>query len=532
MADDARVRLRALASRGFGEAERRWLVSPQGLLTACAEAVADDDSGLFDDLAASSLWGRLDDESLQVAGPRPSERAAALICAGQLALWCRHGGGDRGGPRRSLEVAIRGFSTPADPSGPEPPPWEAPRALLDGPGSTTDDPRSRATALLDAASTRSAHPALPAVADVVHHLLPGPGEPPTSKRTRLPILTSRHFEGELVYLVIVERSGPPGIALDPLVGTFTRPDAAFAAAMETAWRANHAPSLSARWSVISERTGVALEVIQGRSVGAGAALALHYLGHPGGARLPSSWAITGAVDDSGSLISLLEDEHSLAIYRTKLMAAGDRTVVVPTYDHPHLAGLVEPGGLKAKLQPAASVVEVIAIAKQDAAANDAYARAKRPDHGQLASVDPPPVAPRRVPEPAPAPTLWRRHQRAALIIAGVVMLAVAGLAAVLVLDQSTTVVVPTDVKATRISDTSVVVTWRVPPDHQYPILIIQSGTAAPEVREQIVPGPQTSRAGQRVDDLDPHQGYCFQVGVVLSETRFESGGQACVSQAA
>ncbi|MCA1693160.1 MAG: hypothetical protein LC733_13570, partial [Actinobacteria bacterium] len=156
---------------------------------------------------------------------------------------------------------------------------------------------------------------------------------------------------------------------------FTRADAAFGAALEAAWRATRSPSLSARWAVISDRTGAALEVIEGRSVGAGAALALRYLSCSDLPPLDPSWAITGAVDATGALCSLLEDDHNLATYRTKLVAAGNRKVVVPRSDHPHIVGLVESGGVKASLLPAANVGEIVEAAASDLVARSAYDKA-------------------------------------------------------------------------------------------------------------------------------------------------------------
>ena len=362
MTDDARARVRAMAGRGFDEAGRRWLVSPAGLLAACREAVAHDDLRFFDEFVAGSLPAQLDDESLQAAGLRPSERAAGLVCAGRLARWCMKGGDDPEGPRAWLELEVRGFSAPSDPLGPARPQWTAPVGLLDGASSAVADADARAAALIAVAHRSAAHPGLLTVGDLVHYLLAVRVQPEPWDRISVPILTSRHREGELVHLAVVARPGPPGIALNAVVGPFTRADATFAAAMEAAWDATRAPSLGARWSVISDRTGAALDVIEGRSAGAGAAVALHYLSRRGSARLDPTWAITGAIDPSGSLTSLLDDDHNIATYRTKLVAAGDRTVVVPTSDHPHVVGLVESGAVKASLRPAASVAEIIDMA--------------------------------------------------------------------------------------------------------------------------------------------------------------------------
>ena len=290
MTKQARARFRALAVSGFDEPARRWLISPLGLLAACQEAVADEDAGFFDEVAASPLLARLDDESLRTAGPRPSDRASALICAGRLAHWCLTDGVDPTPLPPWLEVAVRGFSLPAVSSRQEVTPWVAPEGMLAEIAPRIRDPAARATAVVEAVHHRGAHPALLAVGDLVHHFLPGPAAPRTTGRTTVLILTSRHREGELVQLVVVERKGPPGIALDALAGPFTRADAAFGAAVEAAWRATRSPSLSARWAVISDRTGAALEVIEGRSVGAGAAVALRYLSCSDLPPLDPSWA--------------------------------------------------------------------------------------------------------------------------------------------------------------------------------------------------------------------------------------------------
>jgi len=358
--------VRVAAGSPVDEATRRWLISPQGLLAACREAALARDVDFLEELATSPLLGVLDDECLQAPGPPPSERTLALVCAGRLALWCLQGG-DRPPVIQSwLAVAVRGFSGPSDPQ------W-APRAGdIDMVEPPTADPQAAATALMAGAYGSCARTTLLAVGDLVRAFLPALHGPDVATHIRVPLLTSRHHHGELVHLQVLTRPGPPGIALDPLVCPFTRADAAFHQAVATAWQANHSPSLSTRWSVISDRTGVAVEVIGGRSVGAAAGTALRYLTNPGLSPLDASWAVTGALDASGSLVSLLDEEHNLATYRAKLLAAGARTVVMPTCDHPHVAGLLESGDLKARLVPAASLVEITDAARRDAAANVAH----------------------------------------------------------------------------------------------------------------------------------------------------------------
>jgi hypothetical protein len=256
--------------------------------------------------------------------------------------------------------------------------------------------------MVEAVHRSAAQPAALALGDLVRHFLPGSDGPKTTGRISVLILTSRHREGELVHLVLVEREGLPGISLDPLTGPFTRADAAFAVAVETAWRATRFPSLSARWAVISARTGAALDVIEGRSVGAGAALGLQYLTNPALPPLDPSWAITGAVDTTGALCSLLENDHNLATYRTKLVAAGTRSVVVPRSDHPYIAGLVESGGVKASLVPATSVAEIVSTAERVSAARRAYLEAVQPPPEPLAQSSGP-STPATEPETAPYP---------------------------------------------------------------------------------------------------------------------------------
>jgi hypothetical protein len=344
------------------------LVSPEGLLAACRLEVAEGNGCFFDEVAASSLGDWLDDESLRTTGPRPSERAAGLICAGRLAQWCSHvHARPEGALAQWLETAVGSLSVPAS--------WTAPPGMLDALDPAARDPRSRAEALMDAARGAGAPGAVLAVGDLIHHFLPGTGRPATTGRIVVLILTSRHRQGELVQLVVVSREGPPGIALDPLAGPFTRPDAAFVSAMEGAWRATRTPSMSARWAVHSDRTGFAMEVIEGPSVGAGAALALRYLSGTGLPALDPSWAITGAIDDAGTFASLLDADRNLATYRTKLVAAGDRVVVVPRCDHPHVAGLVESGGLRARLVAASDVAEIIDATHRDLAGRHAYQKA-------------------------------------------------------------------------------------------------------------------------------------------------------------
>jgi len=364
-----------MVALAFDEAQRRWLVSPEGLLAACLEAVAEGDAAFFDEVTSSSLLGRLDDESLRSAGPPPSARAIALVSAGRLASWCR---GIHAEPLvllQWLELAVAGFSSTPPPSGPGSPRWSAPPRILDAVDPTIREPRARARALLDAVALGPADHSLLAVRDLLHHFLGASGAPATTASTTVLILTSRHRQGELVHLAVMERDGPPGISLDPLAGPFTRAGPAFVTAMETAWRASRPPTSSARWAVTSERTGAAVEVIDGRSVGAGAAVALRYLGRSDLPPLDPSWALTGAVDTAGALGSLLDHDRDLTTYRTKLEAARDRAVVVPRSDHPYLVSLVESGNLPARLVPAGTVEEVVDAARRELAGRHAYRRA-------------------------------------------------------------------------------------------------------------------------------------------------------------
>jgi hypothetical protein len=369
MTGDRRDRVRALAERGFDEAERRWLISPHGFLAACREAVGAEDEGFFDLVAGSSLLGHLDDESLRTTGPPPSARATSLMSAGRLALWCLDGTAGRTLLTRWVEEAIRGFAPPEKGPGPDLSSWTAPVGMLDAIDPAVGDTSARASALVEVVQRCQAYPARLAVSDLIRHFLAAPDGPgASSSSTTVLILTSRHREGELVHLVVVERQGPPGISIDPIAGPFTRADAAFAGAMETAWQATRSPVLSARWVAMSERTGAAVEVIQGRSVGAGAALALRCLSSPNPPPLDRSWVVTGAVDATGALTSLLEEDRNLATYRTKLLAAGHRTVFVPRCDHPHITGLVESGGVKVSLRPVDNVTEIVDAAERHAAA--------------------------------------------------------------------------------------------------------------------------------------------------------------------
>lgn len=364
-AGDARGRVRMAAGGGLNESTRRWLISPQGLLAACRDAVSEGDDGFLDELDASPLLASLDDESLQSPGPSPSERARALVSAGRLALWClKHPDGTE--VEKWLVVATRGFS------GPDEAPWASPGGRFEPPSAT--DPQERAAALVSAASGACAHPALLPISDLLQDFITGPQETEASPSARVPLLISRHQQGELVHFMAVQRAGPPGAALDPLVGPFTRADAAFHEAVNTAWKATGSPSLSARWSIISDRTGAAVEVIGGRSVGAAAGTVLRHLSTPTLVPLNASWPVVGALDASGTLVSLLDDDRNLTSYRTKLEAAGDRTVLVPRCDHAYITSIVEAGGLKARLRPVASLTDITELARRDAAASGRSSR--------------------------------------------------------------------------------------------------------------------------------------------------------------
>lgn len=142
------------------------------------------------------------------------------------------------------------------------------------------------------------------------------------------------------------------------------------------------------------------------------------------------------------------------------------------------------------------------------------------------------VRPRPDPGPDEASTPPARSPRrtVALVIAGLALLALGGLAVIILLTrQEKKPAAPSDVRVTRVSNTSAVVTWKVQPDNRYPIVIIQSVTGSKE-RAASYPTPSESQTGHRVEGLDPQQGYCFQVGVVRSAVNVEVGGQGCIDQ--
>lgn len=134
------------------------------------------------------------------------------------------------------------------------------------------------------------------------------------------------------------------------------------------------------------------------------------------------------------------------------------------------------------------------------------------------------------PAEASTPPAGSPRRTVALVIACLALLALGGLAVIILLTrQEKKPAAPSDVRVTRVSNTSAVVTWKVQPDNRYPIVIIQSVTGSKE-RAASYPSPSESQTGHRVEGLDPQQGYCFQVGVVRSAVNVEVGGQGCINQ--
>ena len=362
-------RIRALATQGFDEPARRWLIGPGGLLAACRQAVESGDEAFFDELGSTDMFDRLDEESPLAEGAKPSARAAALVGAARLALWLSHASVDGPSqvPERALawlEDAVCGFPGTIGPG------WVPPPAM--GCAAEVFDPPD-ADPLVDRLYRNAPHPGLLALRDLLHHFLATPGTT-SAPSVQVAILTSCHVEGELVNLEVSVREGPPGVSLDPLLAPFTRADGAFEAAIATAWQASGS-QLGVRWAPISDRTGVALEVIGGPSVGAGAAVALYQVTHPDRAPLDPAWAFTGGIDASGSLTSLLGGEGDLTTYVSKLKAAADRTVVVPSCDHPQIVPLVASGSLRPRLLPADDLAHLAKLSQRHAAAKAAYEKA-------------------------------------------------------------------------------------------------------------------------------------------------------------
>jgi hypothetical protein len=343
-----------------------WLTTPRGLLAICTDAARSGDVEQLLDPRVDELLDDLDDHLPAFGDTRPSERARALVGAAQLAA----GAGDRAEAIDRLVELAAAYTPPGHPH------WEPSAALRSGPalpaGTLVD------AALAGAPPGAAPHAGLVVASDVVRHFegakdTEGAGGQPRRPSVSVAVLISRHRDGDVVNLTLRESDGPPAIALDALGAPFTRTDAAFEEALRASVAVAGADRLSLRWTVSSARTGRALDAIVGGSVGIGAAVAADRLVRPELAPVDPTWVFTGRVLPSGETASLLGGGgHD---YQNKLVAAADRTVVIPASDEADVRKLVSDNGLPARVLPASSVGDIEDLIDRHLSGKASYERA-------------------------------------------------------------------------------------------------------------------------------------------------------------
>ncbi|MGE0880488.1 MAG: formylglycine-generating enzyme family protein [Acidimicrobiia bacterium] len=338
-----------------------WFTGPHGMLLACREAVA---SRAVDELLAldmTALFDALDDTSVAMTGPAPSDRAQALLAAAALARWSAD---DRAGAIELTTTIARGYHMPGRPR-----PALPAVDVVDAP-----DPVGFLAALIARARDDGG---LAAAFELVGHLL-GPDERDRAPHTAVPVLVSRHADGDVALLELIEATpgAPPGFALDVVAAPFLRVDARFQTALDAAWTATAHPS-SVRWSLRSLRTGRPLSTVSGPSIGLGACVALARLGRPKAIALAPDWTFTGAIDATGATTTLLGPDRELAEYHAKVRAADRRTIVLPAVDHSHVGAYVEASGADVQLVGVVSADDALRHAARHVAGAASYERALR-----------------------------------------------------------------------------------------------------------------------------------------------------------
>lgn len=329
-----------LLSTGLTARTRAWLLSADGLTAACRDAVRLGDGALLGSLDDDRLWSQLEDLSPYPAGNRLVSRGRAIVAAARLALWR----GDDADPARIWLAQVAAGFGEADPVG-----------VVSGP--TPTGARSGLD-LVGAYRQRAPSSALTMAADMVRWLS-GAQPEPLSRPHRVTFLIDQHLLGRVARLTVVERPGPPGVALDVTVTPFTLADGAFMDAVEDAYWAVGDPSLSVRWFVTWE-TGESIEEVEGPSVGLAAAVALHSMVSPATVEVRGTWAFTGAVGRDGAVAGLRTGEGD-GPYVNKLRAAGRRNIVIPAADLAAASQLAEAAALPVRVHGAGSLDEVVAL---------------------------------------------------------------------------------------------------------------------------------------------------------------------------
>ena len=369
---DAHSRLATLVEHGSLDDDAvQWIIGRFGLLAACRDAVHSGSVGALTDPRLDDLLDRLDDFLPVSLGPRPSQRARAIVALARLAI------DPRARQRLGLiSTAVLGIGT------------------VDGRLSEGDVDAESGSALLErladsALPTR--RPALLSALDVVRWY---EAQPPSDiddveARSAVTIVTSRHVHGEVVRLTFVERSGPPGVGIDLLRGPFLRADAEFDEALRRAATLADAADVSVRWLATSSRSGVVLDAVEGASGGLGAALALARIVDPHRAAIDPSWVFTGRLDASGAISSLHTGRNG-PDYLNKVMAVQQRTLVVPSPDESLVRRAAEESGSSVRVIGAATLRDAEALVARHLAGRASYERAL------LGTLPDPPSANRRL----------------------------------------------------------------------------------------------------------------------------------------
>lgn len=311
-------RFTELLADGFAsDHDLQWFTGPDGLLAACILWTREQLIDLLDEPAFQDLLVELDDRSVAVAECRPSERATAWVNA---AIRARS--------RPLVATDVLGFL-----------PCGVPSDDRDLPG------------LLDA------------LTDLLECTLRGDSVP-VPARSSVPIVLSHHMSGEIAEITI-RRATRPGPVPDVAHAPFQRVGWELHCAVARA-QAAVSTGVGVRYTIDARQTGTPLEVVDGRSVGLGAAIAIRRLVHDGAPALDPSWVFTGDLDRSGRVRSLVAAEAAPTTARTavdstaagyvpKLTTATMSTLVFPAADSAIVERARDSSGSRATLIPVETI---------------------------------------------------------------------------------------------------------------------------------------------------------------------------------
>jgi AAA ATPase domain len=298
------------------EDARRWLIGPTGLLAVAEICARAREWSVLTAAEASDLFDWLDDEGMAGPGPRPSDRARAIVAASRVGAF--HTVGE---VERVMEIIAAGFDVDV--------------GTVVGLGAADHDElrHDPVTGLL---RRWAPVPEASEIADLLN-AVHGRHSPLRDRSLAVAFPTSSHDAGEVLLLIGRRCSGASKAVHDVSAAPFASIAPDFAGALDDAWHAVGTPRCTVRWHVAHEYSGRPVETVTGRSAGLAAAVLFSAL-ETESIPVDRDLVFTGVAERAGDIGSLTEHAATGA-YRHKLSATTGRRLVVPARDFASVADL-------------------------------------------------------------------------------------------------------------------------------------------------------------------------------------------------